>query len=137
MMACSSKESGKEGGSEGDPPKASGQSNETEEPSKAAKPVLACDQRDFISKMEQDMAKELKREPKPKGVCIDYSKRSKELGPASCMQGKPLETPCPDDGVVATCTMEKSGAVFKHYQGSDLSTGKRLCKTMEGVYAEN
>ncbi|MBT8491914.1 MAG: hypothetical protein KJO07_02540 [Deltaproteobacteria bacterium] len=135
--ACKGKDQG------GDEPSAEGPasskaSTKAPEPAAAeppAKPILACDQRDFISKMEKDMAARLDKEPQPKRVCIDYSKRSKDLGAASCSQGKALETGCPDDGVVATCTMS-TGVVFKHYQGGDTSTGKRLCKTMEGTFAE-
>ena len=135
--ACKDKDAGGEAEPAAEPPKAEDKAKESAAAEPPSKKILACDQRDFISKMEREMAAELKKEPKPKRVCIDYTKRSKDLvGSASCAQGKALETGCPDEGVVATCTMT-TGVVFKHYQGGDTSTGKRLCKTMEGTFAEN
>lgn len=97
--------------------------------------VVACDQRDFIPEGDKKMAAAMGKEPKPKLVCMDYSGRTGGIGKPSCVQGTALETPCPDDDVVATCTMS-NGTVFKHYKGTTVSLDEKKCKTLEGTFAK-
>lgn len=97
--------------------------------------VVACDQRDFIPEGDKKMAAALGKEPKPKLVCMDYSGRTGGIGKPSCVQGTALETPCPDEEVVATCTMS-NGTVFKHYKGTTVSLDEKKCKTLEGTFAK-
>lgn len=97
--------------------------------------ILACDQRDFVSEMEKKLAASTKREPIAKLACIDYSQKKTERR-SSCAQGTALETPCPDDGVIATCTLETTGVVFKSYAPRDPLAAKQGCETLEGTYAE-
>lgn len=99
-----------------------------------AKKIVACDQRNFVSEGARQMAESLGKTAKPARVCMDYSNKTENgFGSNSCAQGTALETPCPTDSVVAKCTLS-SGAIYYHYDGANLSTAERMCKTMEGTY---
>ena len=119
-----------------DDAKDDGKEAEADEKAEEKKPkILACDQRDFIPEGDKKMAESLGKEAKPKLECIDYTGRTLP-GEGSCAQGTPLETGCPDEDVIATCTLEKSGTVYKHYKDSNLNSAERMCKTLEGVFAK-
>jgi hypothetical protein len=135
------KDDAKKGDAKDDAKKDDAKEADAKEPdAKEAEPeapkVVACDQRDFIPEGDKKMAEAMGKEAKPKLVCMDYSNRKESLGAASCAQGTALETPCPDEGVIATCTMEATGAVNKHYEGADLNAAERMCKTIEGAFAK-
>ncbi len=97
--------------------------------------IVACDQRDFIPEGTRKMAEQMGKEPKPKFVCMDHSKRTSPR-PPSCVQGKILETPCPDEGVIATCTLAATGVVYKHYEGASAAIAEKSCTTIEGTFAK-
>ena len=87
--------------------------------------------------MSKKIAEQTGKEPKPKFTCMDYTNRSADLpGSPSCIQGTALDTGCPDDKVVATCTLEKTGVVTKYYEGIEKTTPSRMCKTLEGTFSE-
>jgi hypothetical protein len=52
-----------------------------------------------------------------------------------CAQGTALETPCPDDDVIATCTLETTGVVHKTYKGAKVALAEKGCKTLGGTFA--
>ncbi len=135
--ADAKKDGDKKADKKGDDKKADAKADAKADEKKAepAKPkVMACDQRDFVPEMAKKMAAELKKEPEPKRVCMDYSKRTGP-GSGSCMQGTALETPCPDEDVVGTCTLS-NGVVYKHYKGVTLTLAEKSCGTIEGTFAK-
>jgi hypothetical protein len=103
-----------------------------------AKPkLLGCDQRDFISPGDKQMAEQIGSPAKPKRTCVDYSNRKAGIGSPSCVEGTALETPCPSEKVVATCTLEGSGVVYKYYDGITVTLAEKGCQSLEGTFAKS
>jgi hypothetical protein len=102
-----------------------------------AKPkLLGCDQRDFIAPGDKQMAEQIGKPAKPKLTCVDYSNRTAGIGSPSCIEGTALETPCPSEKVVATCTLEATGVFYKYYDGITVTLAEKGCQSLEGTFAK-
>lgn len=67
-----------------------------------------------------------------KGSCIDFTAHT-GASEIRCFEGVELaEGPCPEEGVVATCTLTATGVALRYYEGAELDAIETTCATIDG-----